>query len=95
MSKVAKAFVREAQLDAAAALLRRMRSPINDAYSNTMACLRKPGRDAEVLALNAEFRARTVEVVGGARTAADFVKGHSGLGTGNLRWKLRRRKKIG
>ncbi len=69
--------------DAAAALLRRMRSPVNDAYSNTMAYLRKAGRNAEVLALNAEFRARTVEVAGGARTAANFVKGHSGLGTGS------------
>ena len=76
LSKVAKAFVREAQLDAAAALLRRMRSPMNDAYSNTMAYLRKAGRDAAEL--NAEFRARTVEVAGEARTAADFVKGHSG-----------------
>jgi len=83
LSKVAKAFVREAQLDAAAALLRRMRSPVNDAYSITMAYLRKAGRNAEVLALNAEFRARTVEVAGGAQTVADFVKGHSGLGTGS------------
>ena len=83
MSKVAKAFVREAQLDEAAALLRRMRSPMNDAYSNTMAYLRKAGRDAEVLALYADFRARTVEVAGEARKEADFVKGHSGLGTGS------------
>ena len=84
VSEVAKAFVREAQLDAAAALLRRMRSPVNDAYSIAMAYLRKAGRDAEVLALNAEFRARTVEVAGEARTGADFVKGYTGVGTGQL-----------
>lgn len=52
LSEAANAFLRKAQPDAAAALLRRiwrMRSPSNDAYSNTMAYLRKAGRDAEVL----------------------------------------------